>query len=73
MIGSGHTFRTPATIRRVTSGSVAKSVPPETFGHDRFNSSPASPSVLPICSAIVRKLVLGLAGDVADQPRSAAS
>ena len=52
MIGNGQTLRTPVTIRWVAAGSVAKSSPPETFGHDRFNSSPASPGSLPIFAAM---------------------
>jgi hypothetical protein len=40
----GQTSRQRRTIRFVVSGLVAKSRPPDTFGHDRFSSSPASPA-----------------------------
>ena len=42
MIGRGQASRQSRTIRRVTAGSVAKSIPPATLGHDRFSSKPAS-------------------------------
>ena len=66
MSGSGQTSRHAATMRRVTSGSVAKSTPPETLGHDRFSSSAARPGSSADLRGHLDELVLGLAGDVGD-------
>ena len=52
--GSGQTERTRWIILPVTSGTVAKSRPPATFGHERFSSSAANPGSRPIWAAISR-------------------
>ncbi len=54
-IGSGQTSRTRRTIRPVSAGSMAKSVPPATFGHDRFSSRAANPASRPSMAAISTK------------------
>ena len=64
--GRGQTARTPATTRRVTSGSVAKSTPPETFGQERFNSSAARPGFFADLLRHRHEFMLRLAGDVGD-------
>ena len=43
MMGRLQNSLTPLITLAVFSGSIAKSTPPETFGHERFSSNAASP------------------------------